>query len=56
MLNQHPDMLCCLGLSPKGDILDSYSRVNPMCGSGVKGLSSHAIEKLFKSAEGVNLK
>lgn len=56
MLNQHPDVLCCLSLSPGGDILDSYSRVNLVCGSGVKGLSSHAIEKLFESAEGVNLK
>lgn len=56
MLNQYPDVLCCLGLSPKGDILDSYSQVNSVCHSGVEGLSSHAIKKLFKSTEGVNLK
>lgn len=56
VLNQHPNALCCLGLSPKGAILDSYSQANPACGSGVKVLSSHAIEKLFKSAEGVTLK
>lgn len=27
-----------------------------MCGSGVKGLSSHAVEKLLESAEGMTLK
>lgn len=56
MLNQHPDVLSCRSLSPKGDILNNYSQVNPVCGSGVKDLSSHDTEKLFESAEGANLK
>lgn len=46
MLNQQHGALCCLGPSPRGGILNGYSPVNPVCGSGVKGLPSHAIEMI----------
>lgn len=54
MLNQQHGALCCLGPSPRGGILNGYSPVNPVCGSGVKGLPSQATERLFKSVQGVN--